>query len=463
MSIISRLQNFLLILLLSLLFTSSHVQAAGLFLLGRGVHPLGRAGASIAGGDTLQTMWYNPANLVELTGFSVLLDVGVIQNTTKFSRAKRIGENGKTLNYEPVQNEQPALQPDPSIMLAYGWEKQRITIALGLYAPYASPVKFSDTGSQRYSVVDVNGSLFAITQLSIAWAPHPRFRIGAGVQNQSAIVRLVKAASGYLGVFGGPEDKNLDLYTEARIQALFNISGNIGVWGRILDFQQVKLDIAASAQMPVYLQGTGEISVRLPTHPLFDPTSVEGKKIKTSFFLPLIVRAAARITLFNRANLEFAFVYEGWSILDELRLEQVDPIVVRNVPTIGNYKIPRIVIPRNLNDAFSIRVGGSVKILPKWLRIRAGYAYETNSVPDTYNSVFFYDSNKHMFSVGLTLTFSKMAIDISYAHILLPTRTITASRDKQLNPLNEKGAIIVGNGTYSVNYNIIGIAWRGSF
>lgn len=438
--------------------------AAGLFVPGRGVHPMGRAGTSIAGGDTLQAIWYNPANLVEFHGFSVLVDVAFIHNITEFQRAPRLGEDGKEKQYEPVHNN-PNVLPDPSLLFAYGWKKQRVTIAGGFYAPYSSTPTYPDTGPQRYGIIDTQGSLFAMLHLAVAWAPHPRFRVGAGIQNMLATVRLMTTASAYLGIFGGPEDPDLDLYTEARIHSYLNLSGNVGVWGRLIDATDVQWDVGVSVQMPVYLQGTGEIKVRLPTHPLFDPTTVEGKQVKTAFFMPLIVRAATRVTFLNRADIEAAFVYEGWSSLDALRITVDEPngIWVRNVPTIGSYRVTDIVVPRNSRDAFSIRVGGQVKILPQWLQARAGYAYETSAVPDQTNSVFFYDNTKHLLGLGLTVTFAKMAIDLSYAVILLPSYTITQSAYKQLNPMNPNGAIIIGNGTYQSTYHIIGVAWRGSF
>ncbi len=454
---------FLFALLLLLLGPAS-AWSAGLFIPGRGVHPMGRGGASIAGGDTLQAIWYNPANLVEMQGFSTLIDVGLIQHTTRFQRAQRIAEDGQETNYEPTQTN-PHYLPDPSLLFAYGWKKHRVTLAFGVYAPYSNTPSYSDTGAQRYAVIDTQGSLFLVSHIAAAWAPHPRFRFGAGIQNHTAIVRLQTAASAYLGVFGGPEDPDLDLYTEASLQAPINISGNVGVWGRLLDTAAVKWDLAASVQMPVVLNTSGQIRVRLPTHPLFDPTRIEGSRVKAVLNLPLIVRAATRVTLFDRADIEAAFVYEGWSSLKELRITIDEPngIWVRDVPTIGDYRVPDIVVPRNSRDAFSVRVGASVKVLPKWLQIRVGYAFETSATPNETNTVFFYDSNKHLLGIGASITFKNMAVDISYAHILMPTNTITQSNYRQLNPLNPSGAIVIGNGTYDASYNIIGLAWRGSF
>lgn len=437
------------------------VQASGFYLPARGVHSLGRAGASIAGGDTLQTMWFNPANLSEFQGFHTLFDVGVIATQATFQRAARVGPDGQNQIYDPVHNEAPPI-PDPSIMLSYGWKNPKVTVAYGLYAPYATNLKFPEQGAQRYAMVDLTGSIFLINHLSAAWEPHPRFRIGAGFQGYTAIVRLMTAASAYIGVFGAPEDPNLDLYTEASIQVPFAPSGNAGMWGRILDFKTIKLDAAVSVQLPVSLPAQGSIRVRLPTHPLFDPTRVEGERIQTDLSFPWIIRGAVRAHLFDRANIEVAFVYEMWSVFEKVRLTPKDGIVVKDVPTIGDFKIPSLEIERHFVDTFSVRVGGSVRVTDA-IELRAGYTFEKGAIPDKTFSVFLLDSDKHLLAVGATFNWKNHSFDVAYGIHLFQKRRITNSDVRQINPLNPTGAIVIGNGTYETMVHVIGLGWRGRF
>ena len=453
---------FLHVCLFLFLF-SSVAQAAGMFLPSRGVHPLSRGGASIAGGDTLQTIWYNPANLVEMKGISVLVDVGVIVSSARFARQSRKSEEGGTINYEAVDNEASPI-PDPTLIGSYHWADHNLTVAFGFYAPYASGLKFPDTGSQRYALVDMSGSIFLISNLAFAWSPHPNFRLGAGLQNYTVSVRLITAASGYLGPFGAPEDKNLDLYTEATIDAPMNISGNAGIWGRVIDTPQIKLDMAASVQFPVAIQAKGNIRVRLPTHALFDPSSIEGSAIEASMWLPLIARGALRATIMGRGNVEFAIVYENWAVHDSITMTPSgNGIKVKNVPTIGDYVIPSLRVERGFRDTLSFRLGGGAEVLPGRLEVRAGYAYENSAVPDEYVTVFSMDPNKHVIALGATIKFGKHAIDLTYAHYLQQRREITTSKYKQLNPLNPEGAIVIGNGVYDSSVNVFGLSWRGQF
>jgi hypothetical protein len=354
--------------------------------------------------------------------------------------------------------------PDPSLIFSYGWQRPKITLAAGVYAPYSSGLQFPDTGSQRYALIDMVGSLFVISHIAVGWEPHKRFRVGLGLQNYTIFIRLHIASSAYMGVLGTPEDPEFDLYTETRFLAPFNISGNAGIWGRILDTPSLKIDLASSVQLPVFVQARGELRVRIPTHPLFDQTTVDGKHLDTSFFYPLIVRAAMRFTILNRADIEAAFVFEGWSIHDKFLFTPVDNgIWVRDLPTVGDYKMPTINVPRDFQDAFSLRIGGSIQAIEKLLELRWGYIYETTAIPDRVYSVFLIDADKHIWTLGLTVIWRKMAFDISYAYGYLLTRDIQNSEYKQINPINPESAIPVGDGIYESSLHILGIAWRGKF
>ena len=59
--------------LLGTLATAADAGAAGLYFSDRGVRPLGRGGAFVAGADDLGAIWYNPAGIVDAPS-SFLLD-----------------------------------------------------------------------------------------------------------------------------------------------------------------------------------------------------------------------------------------------------------------------------------------------------------------------------------------------------------------------------------------------------
>lgn len=441
---------------------STPARASGFYYPGRGVHSMSRGGASIAGGETLQAIWYNPATLTQLSGWHFLLDAGTVLTQAQYTRAPRKGENGQNITYDPVTNEAP-LVPIPSLLLGYGWKDAHVTLAGGLYAPYATPLKFPDTGAQRYALVDLSRSVLAVAHLAVSWEPHPRFRIGAGIQNFIADMNLMAAGSAYLGLFGAPEDPDLDLYSEIGLQSFFNITGNLGVWGRAVDLPGFKLDIAASLQLPVQLQATGTLRVRLPTHPAFDAVKIEGESVKSAFWFPLVARGAVRATFGSRFDLEVAFVFENWESHKEIAvLPTGDGIWLRNVPAVGDYKVPSIVLTRDFQNSFSVRVGGQAQLLP-WLQLRLGYAFETTAIPDKTFTVFLLDSNKHLIALGLSFIFRYVTVDLGYGLYLNQDRTIQNSEFQQINPLNPEGALPIGNGSYQSTVHVIGLGARAQF
>ena len=65
------------------------VHAAGLFTADRGVRPLGRGGAFVAGADDLGAMWYNPAGLAD-AGSSVLVDFAWLNFSSEYRRKTQV-------------------------------------------------------------------------------------------------------------------------------------------------------------------------------------------------------------------------------------------------------------------------------------------------------------------------------------------------------------------------------------
>jgi long-chain fatty acid transport protein len=67
----------------------STTQAAGLYFSERGVRPMGRAGAFVAGADDLGALWYNPAGLAD-TGGTVMLDLGWLDFRNTYTRELQV-------------------------------------------------------------------------------------------------------------------------------------------------------------------------------------------------------------------------------------------------------------------------------------------------------------------------------------------------------------------------------------
>src|SRR5579863_6584919 len=70
--------------------------AGGLYFSDRGVRPLGRGGAFVAGADDLNATWYNPAGLAD-AGTSILFDGAWLHFTSSFTRQTNVVSNGTVM------------------------------------------------------------------------------------------------------------------------------------------------------------------------------------------------------------------------------------------------------------------------------------------------------------------------------------------------------------------------------
>src|ERR1700745_721991 len=86
-------------------------RAAGLYSSDRGVRPLGRGGAFVAGADDLGAVWYNPAGRSD-AGNTVLVDFAWLHFTSEYTRRTLAG--GAVTEFPTVHGTTPFL-PIPTI------------------------------------------------------------------------------------------------------------------------------------------------------------------------------------------------------------------------------------------------------------------------------------------------------------------------------------------------------------
>lgn len=448
-----------LLAILGVELTSADAQAAGFYLPGRGVRPLGRAGAFVASGEgNLNSLWYNPANLTFDDAVNLTVDLSVIDLASSFQRAQRTDEYGQTYTYDPVASDAPP-QPIPQILIGGPTSNEDISWAFGVYTPYMSPVRFPEHGAQRYTLVDNSGSAMGFIEAALSYQITDNIRVGAGLQDGFASFRLVSVTSGYTGLHGRPEDEDLDILSKITLSDFFAPAGNVGMWVKMGPSVQA----AISFQSPVHLQDDdAELVVRMPSNPEFDNAKLTNNTLSAAMELPPVARVALRY-VGSSLDLELTGVWEGWSSFEEIKATPND-IDVEGVPGIGSIPVGPLSIPENYQNTYSVRLGGDY-IVDDALTVRAGYNFETGAITDEYFSVFSPDSNKHTFAAGMTYDFGKWSLDVSSAYYLFADRHITESQMRQINPTDADNelATVVGNGDYSSRYLVFGMGVNYAF
>ena len=433
-------------------------EAGGFFLLPHGARTLGRGGAGAVGVHDLNALWYNPALLGGVEGNLLMLDATLVGQSVTFSRAPRTLDNGDVITYQPVDNEASAL-PVPQLGFATDLGQPDLRLALGAFAPNAAASKYPVKGPQRYTIIDTEGSTLLTVELAAAYRLTDWLWVGAGFQNVIVNLRLVNMVSGYPGAVGDPEDGDFDILLQTELAAVFNPSGNLGVFvGKPEGIQ-----FGLSAQLPVQIKDDeAKVTQRLPDHVLFDQAEIKGDTVAGEFDFPWIVRAGVRWAA-PRWDVELNLVYEGWSTLDKIRTTP-DNIEVENVPGVGTIPVGALSINRDFQDLFSLRLGGDFEVVPEVLTLRAGAAVEQSAIPTKTLSVLQVDANKLALGLGATIVAADgVEIDVGYGHIFYETTEVTDSAVLQLNPTNPKGAIAVGNGTYEASADLFGLGVRYGF
>jgi len=449
--------------------------AGGLFLPAHGVRPLGRGGAFVAGGDDPGVIWYNPAGIGELSGVRVLLDASLVVLTFEYQRV----DSGGNL-YDPVANEGP-LMPIPTLAVTYQPWKDRLTLGLSVSAPYApiqgyprpsyapcqskkAPSHCIDTvardAPQRYSLISMDGTLFIRLELAAAVRVLPQLSVGVSLQNTFVSFVTLSSLSAYNGISSGPEDPEFDTLSQLKLEDYWNPSASFGV----VVTPTPGVRIGVSYQLPVWVGGEAATHVQLPVSPMFTSSYVEGSAAELKFTLPMTVRAGVEVRLVPNLRVEAGFDWEQWSVFKELRIKPKN-IFIYDIPGIDKYRIPDMVVDLNLHDTFAVRLGGEYALPGLPLVLRLGYVFEWGAVDDAHAAVLANDPDKHLVSVGASVTVARFRIDLGYAHVFMAPRNVDfrKSESKQINPINPTGAVAVGGGRYSGFADLVGLGVERAF
>lgn len=102
---------------------------------------------------------------------------------------------------------------------------------------------------------------------------------------------------------------------------------------------------------------------------------------------------------------------------------------IRDAVAIGDYQVGPIEIPRNMNDVWSIRLGGSYAVWNDRMLVSAGANYETSSFDDAHLTPLTLDSDKLVLGLGLSVEVkSGLWLDVSYAHVFIRDREVRNSQ-----------------------------------
>lgn len=472
-------QRFALAALAGSLLAASPAAAGGLYYSDRGVRPLARGGAFIAGADDAGAMMYNPAGMFDAGG-QFLFDASWVNFTSDYTRqalVQQIDPNtGKPLGsftqtFPTVKGTTPFL-PIPTIVATFQVHS-KVVIGFGAWAPYAALTTYPEVvngkaAPQRYSLLSLQGSALAFVGAGIAVAPIKELRVGATVGMLTGVFNTQTMFAGCVPerFLCAPEQPSWDVLAQLSVGPIFAPTGSVGLtW-----IPHPNWRIGAAFQLPVYVRSGATLKTRLPATPVFEKASQEGTDARVSFDLPWSARAGVETRMVENLRLEASFNYDRWSMHDSINLDP-QGIAFKNIAGFPQtYFIPSVKLPRNFQDSVAIHLGGEYTLAGAGLLwdVRGGLSFETSAIPNNYTSVLTIDQNKLTAALGGSVHWKKLRVDLTYAHVFGFNVDVDPKDAKiaLISPVqaNEpKNPSFINGGKYSARANVIGIGMAYSF
>lgn len=461
--------------------------AGGFEMPENGTRALGRAGAYVAGVDEPSALYFNPGALSRVDGFAFTLNLNLSNVQLEFDRAPFVYQDNdregdrftRTINFEGARNS-AGVFPAPMFFASHDFGLERWTFGIGAYGPSAyghmefpqmevTPEGFEGDpcidgefrpcrtnpeitrdGGNAFMLVSQN-VLLVYPSLSVAYELE-EIGLSIGITPQLALL-FIDFDVGVDGASSQPSDVDRasieaeELYSPTVFEATG--VGATGILG-ILWEPNDRFALGASYRMRYKMKATGEIDIDLPQLGGVDvgfPDSngelgqVTDATLRLTF--PDILRVGAQYTHRNAANkeifdVELDFTYETWSLTDAFRV-RVDGVLEDNAGALGR-EIPPLVLRRNFNNTFSLRLGGDISVLRNADTgngpvFRLGTFYESNGQDEEWTNIDFASWERWGLTVGASYHIGPVSIDAAFMHMWSPDRTVDNGEYDLLMPI----------------------------
>ncbi|MFT3926593.1 MAG: outer membrane protein transport protein [Myxococcales bacterium] len=438
---------------LALSLISASVQAQG-FVTDRGVRALGRGTAFVAGAEGAEALWYNPAGLA-YAGRSLRLEGTLGLNSASFRRVDEAASyqypsvsEGTTLNVVPLlgYTENFGLSDFTFGLAAFGQNTRQHDWPTTVMSTVPAPQRYAgfESSQQQWHAA-----------LGMAW--HGVRGLSLGIAPQLVLGRWkrtldVSQCDSFACTY--PEDPNFDSRTQLGPVVLPAVTVGLG-----LTYLARYVRVGASLQTPFRSSGKADVSMQLPTAPLYDRASIGAGTVDAQLSLPWIARAGIEFLPVEGLRIELAGTFERWSKRPGWQMTSPSTALVSNVVGIGDYQAAwSAAMP--MQDSFSARLGAEYRIFPAHLSLRAGAAYMSSSVPTQALTAVHYDANRVLYSLGASVHIQDRAdIDGVVGYVLQLDQDVSDSEVVQPSANLVPGIANngIGNGHYHANAVFLGL------
>jgi long-subunit fatty acid transport protein len=477
--------------LAALTLVAGSARASGFYFGDNGVTAMMQGGAFTAQATDLSAMAHNPAGLAQLDGWSFLADVQLLNHRVEFLRQDPGFDpaNPNTL-VNAVDNSKSGLFFLPFLGGSFGFEVagRTMTVGLGVYGPPApgryifpapnyakemsryveNPRRYAP---QRYSLIS-NDIIILYPSLSVAYALHQRFMVGASAQLVVSHFTFKQAISAdpTNPMTQLAENPEFDATVDVNVSGQVGFTGVFGLLARPWDW----LSVGASVRPPIPMKASGSLGIALTSELASlaqvrngagescapaDPSQASPCRTTLEVTLPLELRFGVRATPLTGLGINVDFVYQGWQSVDQFLLTPHDVNLV-----LGGMSTPvaPFAIPKRWNGTVSGRLGASYDVI-KYLTVHAGFLFETGAARPEYYAIDFAHPTRVMVTGGVTGHFGPIDVLAGIAWVPNVQSVITQSEVRRGSTDPTTPAGVVGAGIYTSGGFSILLGVRGRF
>lgn len=468
-SLLSKRTLTLLVLLAILIAMETKAVAGGLEYPDNGSEAMGRGAAFTAKADDGTALIYNVAGFARQRGVRLTLGSNTAFHTATFQRAGTYPDNpsdpftpwgGKP--YPLVKNTGSPL-PIPHLMLSHDLGTDRLTVAVGLYAPSVLggrvfPVTVDNKPSPSRYDATRSGGLIAYPSIAAAYRVTDWLDFGAAVNFVIASLEATSVSSADLAKALCPNQEYQPCDSRQTIRTTGGtVAFSLGAMLRPAPW----LQIGGQFRTPHTLETEGSVQAQAPR---VQPAAIPpGKAFLTQPF-PWIARGGIRYIglrdKFEAYDVEADMTYEAWgsALADGTKVY---------IPKLSVFDNIRSTIKVGFQDTMSFRVGGSYNVplssaaagaLPKSvLSLRAGAYHDTAATKNEDTRLLFDSLAKTGITIGAGVKTGPVAVNVALAKIFHETREVTNGQLRPINgsqggkPIDSTGALYqpINNGTYT--------------
>lgn len=358
----------------------------------------GSVGRAFAGegaiADTAATVWYNPAGMTRLEGFTATAGAHLLFiNSRQFER-------GSTRTVPGLPAPVPSGGPDggnpfnPVVLVptlhATMQLNDRLTAGIGVNAPFGLRVDYDDGWFGRYDSLRSELTTYNV-QPSLAWKVSDSLSIGGGVSIQYIEAELTNAL---------PNLSPLVPDGRARVQGDdISLGWNIGL---LAGSGPARFGVHYRSRVKHELKGSFE------TSGLAGPLAGANRRVDArapitlpdSLSLSASVEAAPGVRLLGTAE------WTNWSVFDAIRVQD-------------SAGTPISTSEQDYRDSWSFHFGGEYDVTSRWT-LRAGVAADATPTVDALRSSRVPDGDRTWLAAGATIRLGTgMEVRLSYAHVFV--------------------------------------------